>query len=247
MKVISIISRKGGVGKTETAHALGAGLIIKGYKVLYIDLDSQANLTFSLGAAPSRNALDLLSGKIDLSIAIYGSDQGDYIGASESLASADIVLSGSGKEYLLKRALVGADNYDYVIIDTPAALGILTVNALVASDEVVIPVQADAFSIQGLGQLDKAIASIKEKCNKRLSINGILITRYNGRAVLSRDMQTNLEAAAQKLNTRVYKKPIREGIAVKEAQACRQDIFTYSLKSNPAQDYKAFVEEFLGE
>lgn len=245
MEVIAIVNRKGGVGKTATAQALGAGLIRKGYSVLYVDLDSQTNLTYGLGAAAGRlNSMDVLTGSATAQAAIQHTPQGDVIAGSEALAGADTAIDGTGKEYRLREALEGLQ-YDYIIIDTPAQLGTLTVNALTAADSVVIPVQAEVYSLQGIGQLSKAIDAVKKYCNHNLRIRGILITRYNGRAIISRDMLSNLEDAAAQLQTRLYSTPIRECVSIKEAQAQQQDIFSYAPRSNAAKDYAAFLEEFI--
>lgn len=244
MEVIAIVNRKGGVGKTATAQALGAGLIRKGYSVLYIDLDSQTNLTYGLGAdAAGLSSMDVLTGEATAQEAIQHTPQGDVIAGAEALAGADAAIDGTGKEYRLKEALDGLQ-YDYCIVDTPAQLGTLTINALTAADGVVIPVQAEVYSLQGIGQLSKAIEAVKKYCNHDLYIRGILITRYNGRAIISRDMQSNLEEAAQQLKTRLYSTPIRECVSIKEAQAQQQDIYSYAPRSNAAKDYAAFIEEF---
>ena len=244
MEVIAIVNRKGGVGKTATAQALGAGLIKKGCSVLYIDLDSQTNLTYGLGAdAGGLSSMDVLTGDATAQEAIQHTQQGDVIAGAEALAGADAAIDGTGKEYRLKEALEGLQ-YDYCIIDTPAALGTLTVNALTAADSVIIPVQAEVYSLQGIGQLSKTIEAVKKYCNRNLYIRGILITRYNGRAIISRDMQANLEDAAQQLKTRLYSTPIRECVSIKEAQAQQQDIYSYAPRSNAAKDYAAFIEEF---
>lgn len=245
MEIVAIVNRKGGVGKTATAQALGAGLMKKKKKVLYIDLDSQTNLTYGLGAnIGDPNSMDLLTGETTAEQAIQHTPQGDIIAGTEALAGADAAIEGTGKEYRLKEAIEGLQ-YDYIIIDTPAQLGTLTVNALTAANSVIIPVQAEVYSLQGIGQLSKTIEAVKKYCNKDLYIRGILITRYNGRAVISRDMQSNLEDAAKQLKTKLYKVPIRECISIKEAQASQQDIFSYAPRSNAAQDYEAFLKEFM--
>jgi len=247
MEVVAIVNRKGGIGKTATAQALGAGLKKKGCSVLFLDLDSQTNLSFSLGAKTTGvTSMDLMTGKAKAPDAIQHTPQGDIIAGSEALAAADVTIDGKGKEYRLKKALEGIEKtYDYIVIDTPAALGNLTINALTAAESAVIPVQADIYSLQGIGQLNKAIDTVKKHSNPDLYIRGILITRYNGRAVLSRDMQSNLEAVAAQLKTRLYSTPIRECIAIKEAQASQQDIFSYAPNCNAAKDYEAFINEFL--
>lgn len=244
MEVVAIVNRKGGVGKTATAQALGAGLRKKRRTVLFIDLDSQCNLSYGLGASTDElTSMDILTGEAGADQAIQHTAQGDIIAGSEALAGADSSITETGKEYRLKEAISGLQ-YDYIIIDTPAALGTLTVNALTAADSAVIPVQADIYSLQGIGQLNETIKAVKKYCNTGLSIKGILLTRYNGRAVISRDMQANIEAAAKQLNTKLYSAPIRECIAIKEAQALQQDLFTYAPKSNAAKDYEAFINEF---
>jgi chromosome partitioning protein len=247
MEVIAIINRKGGVGKTATAQALGSGLIRKGYKVLFVDLDSQTNLTYGLGAdAEQVNSMDVLTGEATAQEAVQHTPQGDVIPAGEDLAGADKVITNTGKEYKLKEALADlAGNYDYAIIDTPAALGTLTVNALTAADSVIIPVQAEIYSLQGIGQLNQTIEAVKKYCNPALYIRGILTTRYNGRAIISKDMLSNLEEAAEQLNTKLYSTPIRECVSIKEAQASQQSIFEYAPRSNAAKDYGAFIDEFL--
>lgn len=244
MEVVAIVNRKGGVGKTATAQALGAGLARKKKKVLYIDLDSQTNLSYGLGADPEGlNSMDVLTGEATAAEAIQHTPQGDVIAGSEALAGADAAIDGTGKEYRLKEAIDGLQ-YDYIIIDTPAQLGTLTVNALTAANSVVIPVQAEVYSLQGIGQLSKTIEAVKKYCNRDLYIRGILITRYNGRAVISKDMQSNLKDAAEQLKTKLYSTPIRECVSIKEAQAIQQDIYTYAPRSNAAKDYEAFIEEF---
>ena len=244
MEVVAIVNRKGGVGKTATAQALGAGLLRKKKRVLYIDLDSQTNLTYGLGASVNGlTSMEVLTGEATAQEAIQKTAQGDIIAGTEALAGADAIIDGTGKEYRLKEA-IDSLQYDYIIIDTPAQLGTLTVNALTAANSVVIPVQAEVYSLQGIGQLSKAIEAVKKYCNKDLYIRGILITRYNGRAVISRDMQENLQEAAKQLKTKLYTTPIRECVSIKEAQASQTDIYSYAPRSNAAKDYEAFIKEF---
>ena len=246
MEAIAIVNRKGGVGKTATAQALGAGLRKKGQRVLYIDLDSQNNLSYALDADVTKaGSMDVITGATAAADAIQKTEEGDVIAGSESLAAADQIITGTGKEYRLKEAIESIkQSYDYIIIDTPAALGTLTVNALTAAHGVIIPVQADIYSLQGIAQINNVITAVKKYCNAQLSIRGILLTRYNARAILSRDMQDNLREAAKQLKTKVYSAPIRECISIKEAQARKINIFDYAPKSNAAKDYLAFTEEF---
>lgn len=247
MEVVAILNRKGGCGKTTTAQMLGAGLARKGYRILFIDLDSQKNLSSSTGARTDGiTSLDLLTGHATAQQAVQDTGQGHVIAGSEDLAGADITLTGKGKEYRLRDALEGIRaQYDYMIIDTPAALGTLTINALTAANSVVIPVQAEIYSLQGIGQLQDAIQAVRKHSNPGLKIRGILLTRFSARSILARDMQSNLAEAAKQIHTKLYKVPIRECSAIKEAAAMQQDIFTYAPRSNGAKDYAELIKEFL--
>lgn len=244
-KVTSITNRKGGTAKTATAGALGAGLSIRGYKTLCIDMDSQANLTFDMGASSEGlSVMDVLKGTATAEEAIQHTERGDIIPGSADLATADLVIKSA---YSLRNAIDPIrEAYDFIVIDCPPSLGVLTVNALTASDSAVITAQAEVHSLQAIGQLNETIKAVRQNTNSNLQIEGILITRYNGRAILSRDMKQNLQEAARLLNTKVFAQPIRECTAIKEAQAMQQDIFTYSKRSNASTDYSAFVEEYIG-
>jgi len=244
--IIAVINQKGGVGKSTTVHAMGAGLALKMNKVLFIDLDSQCNLTYALGLNNDVTSFEVLINKEKIDEAIQKCSGWDGIAANPELSAADIILTKTGKEYRLKEALEAIkDKYDIIIIDTPPALGILTINALTACTSVIIPAQADIFSLQGIGQVYNTIKAVKQYCNPNLTIKGILLTRYNARSILSRDVSDLITETAENLQTIVYKTAIRESVSVKEAQAKQQDIFSYAPKSNPANDYRAFVEEYL--
>lgn len=246
---IAVINQKGGVGKSTTSNAIGAGLFQRGYKVLFIDLDAQGNLSYSMKCENKPlSSLEVLTGTATAREATLTTPQGDIIPASPALASADTIITDTGREYRLKEALEPLKEvYDYIIIDTPPALGTLTINALTACDSVIIPAQADIYSLQGIGQLNQTIQTVKRYCNKELTIKGIVITRYSPRAVLTRDMTDLLEDTAKQLNTKVFTSRIRECIALKEAQASQIDIFTYNPRSNAGIDYKALLEEMIGE
>ena len=245
--ILTIANQKGGVGKTTTTAALADGLTQRGYKVLQIDLDGQGNLTYTAGADANKlTSFEVLHGKATAKEAIQRTAAGDIIPASPSLAGSDKDLTGEGADKRLKEALEPIKKeYDFIIIDAPPALGILTVNALTAADSLIITAQADIYSLQGIGQLYNTIAAIQHHTNKGLKIAGILLTRYNGRAILSRDLTDIAEQTAAQLKTKVFNAKIREGIAVKEAQATGQSVLTYSPRSNPARDYSDFIEELL--
>ena len=247
MHIYAIINQKGGVGKSTTAAALWAGLTMKGFKTLAVDLDAQANLSFIVGADTSgKTALSLLTEESPAAETIRHLDSGDIIPASKNLAGIDAVLDGTGREYRLKEALEPIqDNYDYIIIDTPPQLGIMTINALTACGSVIIPAQADILSLQGIEQLTQTMKPVKKYCNPGLEIAGILLTRYSSRAALTRDLTEYTKQLAEKLKTRVFGNPIREGIAVKEAQINRRSLFDYAPKAKATEDYAAFIEELL--
>lgn len=245
MKIVAVINQKGGVGKTTTALALGSGLAGRGKKVLYVDLDPQGNLSYALSADTIRpGAMEMLSGSGSPSV--QDAPGGATAAASPALAGADAVFTATGKEYRLKEGLEDyRQRFDYVVVDTPPALGVLTINALTAADGLIIPAQADIFSLQGIGQLDRTIEAVRQYCNPGLKILGILLTRHNPRSVLGRDLAEAAAQTARHLDTRLFKTPIREAVAVREAQAERRDLFEYAPRGNAAEDYGRFVDEFL--
>lgn len=245
MDVIAVLNQKGGVAKTTTAHAIAAGLTNKGYSVLMVDLDGQRSLSLIAGASRSGlTTYDLLTGKGKAAQAIQHTESGDIIPAAAALWAADTTLTGKRREYGLKEALKPvAGKYGYCVVDCPPSLGILTINALTAADTCIIPAQADLLSLEAIDQLYQTIAAVRDHTNPALKIDGILITRYNGRAVLSREAVELIEDKAKEIRTKVYQSKIRESISLKEAQAFKQDIYSYSRRSNGAADYQAFIDE----
>lgn len=244
--ILSVINQKGGVAKTTTAAAIGAGLHRRGYSVLYVDLDPQCSLTDITGADGSGlTVLDVLTRKATAKAAIQATPQGDIIAGSEGVA-AEGLLTKTGKEFRLKEALEPVKAlYQFIIVDCPPSLGILTINALTAATACIIPAQADRLSLQALQQFRETYDIIRRYTNPLLTVQGIVITRYSGRAILSREYAEMIAEAAQGLNTTLYNARIRESIAVKEAQAMQQDIFTYSPKSNATADYNSLIDEIL--
>lgn len=250
MKTLAIINQKGGVGKSTTAHALGAGLTLKGNKVLYVDLDAQGNLSYTLKAnASGYNSLGVLERPETIKEEIQITSEGAILASAAKLASADKNIVETGKEYRLRKALkLIAEEYDYCIIDTPPTLGIVTINALTACDYAIIPAQADIYSLQGLvGQINETIKAVKEYCNSELKVIGIVLTRFSARSILSRDLAEVIEETAKKLDTKVFNTKIRECISIKEAQVSQKDIYSYAPRSNAAADYKELLEEVMKE
>ena len=249
MKTIAVINQKGGVGKSTTAMALGAGLHFKNKKVLFVDLDAQGNLSYTLGAKTNGfNVMGVLQNPQTVMDEIQHINLGDVLASSAFLSGADTIITQTGKEYRLKEAFSAIEHlYDFAIIDTPPALGVLTVNALTACDGVIIPSQADIYSLQGISQLNNTIETVKKYCNNKLKILGIVLIRYNSRAVISREVAETIGKTAKGLNTKLYNSKIRECTAIKEAQAVKQDIYTYAPKSNAALDYQKLLDEILLE
>lgn len=243
--ILAIANQKGGVGKSTTADAIASGLRAEKKKVLLIDLDPQGNLTYTAGVdQPFPTSYELLSGEAGAEECIQKTPSGDLIPASAALAGADARLQKTGKEYRLREALKSIEgNYDLILIDTPPALGILTINALTAANALLIPAQADIYSLQGIGQLYETVDAVKSYTNPSLKVLGILLTRYNKRTVLSRDLTEMMEDTAKELNTKVYTQSIRESVTIREAQAGRESLFAYAPTSPVAEDYQAFIQE----
>ncbi|MDE7295320.1 MAG: ParA family protein [Oscillospiraceae bacterium] len=240
-----VLGKKPGKDKNRGKGKALAENLTEKTRVLVIDLDPQGNLSFTYGADGSGgNSLDMLTGERTAGECVVHAPLGDIIPSSRLLSGADVSISDTGKEYRLKEALEAvAGEYDYIIVDTPPALGILTVNALTACDSAIIPAQADVYSLQGIEQLGETVGAVKKYCNPGLYMEGILLTRYSPRAVLSRDIVTLMERTAAGLDTKVFKTKIREAVSVREAQLLQQDIFAYAPKSNVAADYRAFLKE----
>lgn len=246
MKIVTITNQKGGVGKTTTASSLFAGLHKMGKKTLAIDMDSQCNLSYCFKADTSKpSIINVFRGEVSLKDAMQHTEAGDFVQSDKNLDNVMTELSALDKVYKLSKVLKEIkDLYDYIIIDTPPALSPLTINALVASNSVIIPVQADSFSMQGAEALAETIKGIRE-VNESLEMSGILIVRYKGRAGLAQHMNKKFEDFAKIFETRVFETKIRDAIAIQESQLARTNIFDYDSNCNVALDYANFVKEFI--
>ena len=243
-KVISISNHKGGVGKTTSAINIGAGLNKLGKKVLLIDLDAQANLSQSLGLInQERNIYGAIKGDYKLE-PITITKGWDIIPSTLDLSGAEVELSvEAGREFILRELIEPLRaSYDYIIIDSPPSLGLLTINAFTASDEIFIPLQAQYLALQGLSKLVEVIDKIKKRLNKELKIGGVFITQYDNRKVLNRDVVETIQAH---FKDQVFKTKVRDNIALAEAPAQGMDIFRYQPKSYGAEDYLNLCKEIL--
>ena len=248
MKVITIGNQKGGVAKTTTAAALWAAFYKHGKTALAIDLDPQRNLSDGVQAGQEKTVCGVLMGEITAEEAIQTINGRDIIAGAGYLAAADTLFTEIGKETRLKKALQPLKNkkvYDYIIIDTPPNLGILTVNALAAADAAIIPVQADIYSLAGLMKYYNTIEAIREYFTPELTVDGIVLTRYKPRTKLSRDINDLLNATAEKMHTGILQPPIRESIKAAEAPAQGMTLFDYAPNSTIAADYYDLAGEII--
>ena len=248
--ITTITNQKGGVGKTTTAAALLSCLSQRGARVLGVDLDPQGSLGFSMGLDIEHCATiyDVFRGVAEPADVIRSTDVCDVLPSNILLSAAEMEFNKPGREFLLKAALSKvADNYDYILIDTPPALNILTVNAYVASDSLIIPMAPEVLSLLGVSQIKETIESVRSYYNSRLQVLGILLNRYNGRLNLSREMLELAQEIARQLNTRVFDSKIRSSVSVAEAPTHGQSINDYAPRSKPALDFAALCEEIAGD
>ena len=252
MKTIIVANQKGGIGKTTTATAVASILNAKGYKTLLIDADQQGNSSDTYRAAIEGNAtlFDVLldEERISLEEAIQHTESGDIVASDPLLRKADEILNGDPEGlYRFQDSLDELKGYDFVIVDTAPSLNSILYNCLVAADDVLIPVTADRYGLQGLSQLNDTINAIKRRQNRNLKIIGLLLIKYNKRTLLSREVKSSLEEIAKSMNTKVFETTIRESTKAREAQAVRETLIHYDAKSTTAQDYSSFVDELLKE
>lgn len=246
--IIAFANHKGGVGKTTSVANIGAALNQKGNRVLLVDLDAQQNLTSCFLPDEKVEALEVsiyeaLVGKAPLPV-IPLRDGLSIVPSGIELARAEIDLSQKlAREQLLKRLLQPiAEDYDFILLDCPPSLGVITTNALTAAEALYIPLTAEALPLKGLRMLEAVVEEVRESINPTLSLSGVFVTRYNTRKSLNNMV---LETIADKYGSVVFNTKIRENVAIAEAPLMQQPICEYAPKSKGAEDYEALTEEIL--
>ncbi|MGC2423301.1 MAG: ParA family protein [Nitrospirota bacterium] len=252
MRVIALVNLKGGVGKTTTTINIGAGLRQLGKKILLVDLDPQAHLTYSLGIPAHELKLtvyELLKGESKLDKVVFkrkstnSSSFIDVVPSSINLSGAEIELSGmAGREFLLKEILEGLGGYDYVLMDCPPSLGVLTLNALTSAQEAFIPLQTEYLALQGMAKLVEMVQLVKRRLNPGLEITGIIGTRFHRRKKLNQEV---VEKIKESFGNKLFSTLIRDNIALAEAPSFGKTIFEYRPESAGAEDYMNLCKEIL--
>ena len=252
MEVVTLSNQKGGVGKTTTAFHLATGLYGTGKRVLLVDLDAQTNLAFTAGVdlmSLETTLYDVFRKQAAVHDAVMPLKAGfDILVGGLDLTAADMEFTAVGREYMLSESLEPLqDEYDYCIIDTPPTLGVLTMNALTASDKVIIPIQADAYSLQGMQQLSGFIGNVQKYSNKGLVVDGLLITRYDSRTAITKALDEQIRVIADSMGTKVYNAKIRNTVNVAKAALLQTDLYSLDSKNTASLDYMEFVQEFLAD
>ncbi|WP_205504408.1 ParA family protein [Rufibacter psychrotolerans] len=242
--IVSVINQKGGTGKTTTTINLGSALQKLGKRVLLIDLDPQANLTYSLGITePAHTLADVFTGQQKLVDAIQERN-GLYVApGSNELVDVEISLvTHENRESFLGQLLSEVKDYDYILIDCPPSLSVLTVNALAASDEVLIPLQMEVLTLQGLGQILNTVQQIKTTLNPRLKVKGIVVVMYDKRRKLSTEIEDYLK---ENVDEYIFNQRIRLNVKLAEAPSFGQSVIEYDAASYGAKDYMGLAQEFV--
>ncbi len=245
MRTIAISNNKGGVGKTTSTVNIANALQILGKKVLVIDIDHQAQTTYHLGIDPKKvpySVYDIMSGEVNFSDIIVDRNGMFVLPANPTLRNIEF-LPIPAKEFLLRDALDGLNGYDFVLLDCPPSLGILTLNAFSYCREVLIPLQVQFLPFHGMYNLFEALDMVKKRLNRDIEITGIIGTMYNAKKAINREV---IEETEKRLPGKLFKTLIRENTALQEAPSWGQTIFEYKPESIGAKDYMALTKELLG-
>ncbi|HRK30570.1 MAG TPA: AAA family ATPase [Tepidisphaeraceae bacterium] len=260
MRIIALMNQKGGVGKTTTTVNLGAALAEAGQRVCLIDLDPQAHLTINYGVDPSPDICSIYNVLCDdapLRDALRAiDDQISLVPSSIDLAAAEVELvTVLGREIILKERVEQANvDFDYILLDCPPSLGLLTINALAMADEVIIPMQPHFLALQGVAKLLETVKLVSKRMNPVLRISGIVLTMFDGQAKLStevvNELRSFIDAAEDKSlpwsNARIFDTKIRRNIKLAESPSFGKPIISYDSASNGAHDYRALAREVMG-
>lgn len=249
-RIIAFVNQKGGVAKTTSTVNIGAGLAIKGRRVLIIDLDPQGNLSASLGipAHELDNTIhEVLSGSSTIKQATATIKIGyDVVPADIRLSGAELELTSQpGREMILREALQPVINqYDYILMDCPPSLTLLTLNGLTAATEIFIPLQTEFLALHGMGQLLKTVETVKKRLNPDLEITGIITTLYDSRKTLNREVVDKIHSY---FPNKLFKTRIRNNVSLAEAPGHGMDIYQYKPDSNGAADYSSLCDEVIAQ
>lgn len=248
-RVISVSNQKGGVGKTTTTVNIAAFIAEKGYRVLIIDIDPQANAGYGLGInvqEMSNTVYEVLIGRNSIEDSVYktGIENLDIIPSNIHLSGAQAdLLDVDGREYILKRAIRPViDRYDYIFIDCPPSLGVLTLNSLVAADSVLIPLQCEYYALEGLSQLLKIISMVQEKLNRKLRIEGVILTMYDSRTNLSQQVVSDVR---KYFENKVFKTIVPRNVRLSEAPSFGKPIGLYDRSSAGSESYEKLADEVM--
>ena len=242
-RIIAVANHKGGVGKTTSVGAIGSILAAKGKRTLLVDLDAQANLTASfLKDEPAQTIYNALKGETALPV-IPLRENLSIVASTLDMAGAELDLSSRmSREYVLRKLLKPVSaQYDYILLDCPPSLGLITINALVAASELFVPLTAEALPSRGLAKLTNILQMVRENLNEDITLSGVVLTRWEN-TNLSKMVEQQLR---QTFGNTIFNTKIRKNVAIAEAPLYAQDIVTYAPESNGAKDYTSLTEEIL--